>query len=296
MSEPRHLRALQAFDAAATHASLTRAAEVLGVTHGAVSRQIRQLELALGIRLLERLPHGVETTQEGARLHLATRQAFMALREGLRALGRRHDGRSVTISLATSLAIKWLVPRLPSFRARHPGIAVFLDTNDAVIDLAASDVDVALRYGVPAWDGLHVERLQAEDLIVVAAPSLVADTALPMAPEAIAALPRLDDRFTPAWDDWAEGAGLAHPHPAAAKMAFQDSAVLIAAAIDGQGVALARRLLAADDLAQGRLVRLDRTAVNLDRALYFVCRKGDEDRPVIRSLRRWLLSLSEAAA
>ena len=266
MNDVRHLRALQAFDAAATHSSLSKAAEALGVTHGAVSRQLKQLELYLGVQLLHRRPSGVEKTDAGEQLHMATRQAFSALLIGVRGVKRVRNKSSVTISLSASLATKWLVPRLPAFRARHPGTALFLDTNDEVIDFTDSDVDVALRYGVPNWGGLHCERLVEEELIVVAAPSLVAKENLPMTPSTIARLPLLYDHFNAAWDRWADAVGLARSHLGSSEIKFGDSAVLITAAIDGQGVALARRLLVGDDLDAGRIVRLDATSLSLDRA------------------------------
>ena len=287
----RHLRGLQAFDVAATHANLSRAAEELGVTHGAVSRQIKQLEEYLGVSLLYRRPTGVEKTDEGERLHLATRRAFAALRDGLRDVGRWEDRQSITISLSASLATKWLVANLAAFRAAHPGIAVFLDTNDEVVDLYASGIDVALRYGVPDWADLQCELLTREALIVVGAPKLIASGTLPMTPEAVADLPLLHDEFNPAWDRWASACGLDRARVANAVMKFADSAVLIAAAIDGQGVALARRLLVRDDLQAGRLVRLDDTVTSLDRALYFVCRPGDQNKAPIRQFKKWLFSL-----
>ncbi len=291
MTEVRHLRALQAFDAAATHSSISRAAETLGVTHGAVSRQIKQLELYLGVALLHRRPNGVEKTDAGERLHRSTRQAFSALQIGMREVKRVRDRHAVTISLSASLATKWLVPKLPAFRAQHPGITLFLDTNDEVIDFDDSEVDVALRYGVPNWGALHRELMVDEDLIVVASPSLVANEKLPMTPAAIARLPLLHDQFNPAWDEWADTVGLDRSRVATADVKFGDSAVLITAAIDGQGVALARRLLVNDDLDAGRIVRLDATTISLDRALYFVCRAGDQDSATIRSLKNWLFSL-----
>ena len=293
MKEVRHLRALQAFDAAATHSSLSKAAETLGVTHGAVSRQIKQLETYLSVHLLHRRPNGVEKTDAGEQLHRATRQAFAALQTGLRSIKRAQDGRSVTISLSASLATKWLVPRLPAFREQHPGIALYLDTNDEVIDFDDSEVDVALRYGVPTWEGLHCELLMKEELIVVASPKLAASEDLPMTPSAISRLPLLHDHFNPGWNIWADAVGLARSHLGSSEIKFGDTAVLIAAAIDGQGVALARRLLVRDDLEAGRIVRLDHTTVALDRALYFVCRAGDQDRVPVRSLRNWLFSLRD---
>ena len=291
MNEVRHLRALQAFDAVATHSSLSKAAEFLGVTHGAVSRQLKQLEHYLGIQLLYRRPNGVVKTEAGERLHRATRQAFSVLKTGVRDVKQDSHKRSVTISLSASLAIKWLVPLLPAFRAQYPDIALFLDTNDEVIDFTDSEVDVALRYGVPSWGELYYEHLMDEELIVVASPSLVADESLPMAPEAITCLTLLHDHFNPAWEQWADAVGLSPSQVSSVGIKFRDSAVLIAAAIDGQGVALARRFLLENDLKANRIVRLDTTAISLDRSLYFVCRVGDQDKKAIRLFRNWIFAL-----
>lgn len=287
----RHLRALQAFDVAASLSSLSKAAVELSVTHGAISRQIRQLEDYLGVPVLHRRPNGVEKTEQGERLHQATRRAFAALRDGVRDVRHIEDNQSITISLSTSLATKWLVPRLAAFRSIHPGLSVFLDTNDEIVDLHTSQIDIALRYGTPDWGDLHHELLTSEELIVVAAPKLVAGSNLPLPPEAISALPLLNDEFNSGWDRWAEGQGLDPAELPVPAVRFADSAVLIAAACDGQGVALARRRLVENDVEAGRLVRLDNSATKLDRALYFVCRSAERDRLPIRRFRTWLQSL-----
>lgn len=287
----RHLRGLQAFDVAATCGSLSKAADELGVTHGAVSRQIKLLEDHLGISLFHRRPNGVETTEQGARLHEATQRSFAALRQGIQSVKHVENTQSITISLSASLATKWLVSRLPAFREAQTGLLIFLDTNDAVIDLQSSPVDVALRYGTPNWENLHCECLMQEELIVVAAPGLVGDRAIPMRPDAIASLPLLSDEFNPAWDRWAAGFSLDPVQVSKPVVRFADSAVLIAAAIDGQGVALARRLLVEDDLNAGRLIRLDQSVTKSDRSLYFVCRLRDRDRVSVRRFRKWVFSL-----
>ena len=172
MKPIRHLRALQAFDIAATTSNLSKAAEFLGVTHGAVSRQIKQLEQYLGRSLFYRRQNGVEKTSAGNQLHLATRQAFTALETGFNNIAQSADQPSVTISLSMSLAIKWLVPRLPEFRKQFPAVAVYLDTNDDVVDLKSSPVDIALRFGDPDRGDLHYELLTREELVVVASPKL----------------------------------------------------------------------------------------------------------------------------
>jgi len=292
MPEPlSHLRALQAFDETATQSSLSKAADALNVTHGAVSRQIRLLEAHLGVSLFHRRPNGVELTQAGERLYQSTRGAFAALQLGVLETKRRHHRQSLTVSLSTSLALKWLVPLLSSFQQKYPGIALLLDTNDAFADFDRSLVDVALRFGKPGWEGLHHELVKTEEMIVVASSSLVGTARLPMPAEEIMRLPLLHDAFNVGWHNWAEQEGLGGDPVKSQTIKYVDSAVLLEAAIDGQGVALARHLLAARDLELGRLLRLDESAMPLDRGLYFVCRPGDQDRATVRRFRKWLMSL-----
>ncbi|MDA7964307.1 LysR substrate-binding domain-containing protein [Ruegeria sp.] len=287
----RHLRALQAFDETATHCSLTKAADVLNVTHGAISRQIKLLELHLGVTLFHRRPNGVELTKAGERLYQSTRGAFSALQLGVSEVKRLHHRQSLTVSLSTSLALKWLVPLLSAFQQEHPGIALLLDTNDAFTDFDTSEVDVALRFGEPGWGGLHYEQIRQEELVVLAAPSLVRKTRLPMRAEDIVDLPLLHDAFNVGWESWAAQVGLNADRINSQSIKYVDSAVLLEAAIDGQGVALARHLLAKRDLDLGRLIRLDESNVPLDRGLYFVCRPGDQERVTVRIFKKWLMSI-----
>lgn len=287
----RHLRALQAFDETASHSSLTKAAGVLNVTHGAISRQIKVLEQYLGVILFHRRPNGVELTSAGQRLHQATRGAFTALQSGVLDVKRVHRRQSITVSLSTSLALKWLVPKLSSFQQQHPDIALLLETNDTLTDFETSEVDVALRFGKPGWDGLYHERIKQEELVVVAAPSLIAQSKLPMRAADIVQLPLLNDAFNVGWESWAAQVGLPPDRINAQNIEYVDSAVLLEAAIDGQGVVLARHLLARRDLQLGRLVRLDESCVPLDRGLYFVCRPGDQERVTVRLFKKWLTSI-----
>ncbi|MGB0507237.1 MAG: LysR substrate-binding domain-containing protein, partial [Pikeienuella sp.] len=276
MENLRHLRALQAFDATATQSSLSKAADVLGVTHGAVSRQIKILEEHLGVGLFVRRPNGVELTDAGKRLHQSTQQGFSALQLGVQDVRRLNRRQSIKVSLPTAVALKWLVPHLPDFHKSHPGIALFLDTDDAVTDFDGSEVDVALRYATSVSDDLYYEKFSDEELIVVAAPALIEGADLPMSAAQIAGLPLLHDSFNTGWDEWAVQQGLSPEAVSARGVRYADSAVVLEAAIDRQGVALARRILAERDLALGRLVRLDESRLPLERSLYFVCRKGEQ--------------------
>ncbi len=292
MSQIRHLRALQAFDTAATFQNLSRAGDALSVTQGAVSRQIKQLEGYLGVTLFRRTSNGVIKTETGERLHIVTRQVFGVLERGLGEIRQPPNKRSLTISLAPALAIKWLVPRLSMFRSQHPRLDIFLDTSDNIVDFTDSDVDAALRFTKPQSDDLFRELIVAEALIVVASPRLVEGIPRPMLAKDICRLPILNDDFDPQWPQWAEAAGQQLTgNCLKPDIRFKDSAVMISAAIDGQGVALARKLLVADDLAAGRLVQLDESEISLERSLSFVCRQRDKDHPNLCKLRNWLHTL-----
>ncbi|WP_299392114.1 transcriptional regulator GcvA [Pelagibius sp.] len=282
------LRAIQAFDAVARHGSFSRAADELAVTHGAVSRQIRALEQQLDTPLFHRTAKGAALTGDGAVLFQASRAAFAALRGGVADLARRRADTTITLSLTTSLALKWLVPRLPAFRRRHPEIAVLLDTNDAPVDLHEQPVDCALRFGTGGWTSLHETRLTEEELVAVAAPGLMDGASLPLSPHDLITFPLVHDDYNPGWDRWLEKAGAKSLNGALPGDRYIDSGVLIAAALDGQAVALVRRLLAADDLAAGRLIQVSDVTLPLERSLFFVCRAGDQNRPVVAALRDWL--------
>lgn len=291
MENLRHLRALQAFNETAQQSNLSKAADALNVTHGAVSHQIKLLEEYLGTTLFNRRPNGVELTVTGEQLYQATGQAFSTLQKGVSAVKRQHQRQSLKLSLPNAVALKWLVPHLPSFHKQHPDIALFLETDDAVADFDRSEIDVALRFGVPPWHGLHSEKIADEELIAVASPLLVRDIPLPMPAQQIAKLPLLHDAFNEGWDTWIAKTGLDPDTVTSENIQYFESAVLLEAAIDQQGVALARHLLAARDLKAGRLVRLDDINIPLDRGLYFVCRRGDQDRATVRIFRKWLLSI-----
>jgi LysR family glycine cleavage system transcriptional activator len=287
-----HLRALQAFDEAATHASFSKAADRLNVTHGAVSRQIKLLEAYLGVTLFYRRSGGVELTAKGAQLLQSTRPAFATLHKGVSEVKRQHMRQSLKVSLPNAVALKWLVPRLPSFHESHPAIALYLDTADTLTDFDTSEVDVALRFGVPKWDGLYVEKIADEALVAVASAALVADIPLPMAARDIARLPLLHHDYHQGWDNWAKMAGLPPEEISTRnKIKFSESAALLEAAVDRQGVALARQLLVARDIEAGKLVRLDDVLIPLNSGLYFVCRNGDQDRREIRIFKKWVMSI-----
>lgn len=282
------LKSIQAFDAVARHSSFSRAADELAVTHGAVSQQVRGLEQQLGTRLFRRTAGGAELTDDGRLYFRYSREAFAALRVGTSELKRRKADKTISLSLSSSLALKWFVSRLPGFRKIHPDFSILLDTNDQLVDFKEGETDVALRFGNGDWKGLYVHRLAEEQLVPAASPRLIGGSSLPLDSEAIMKMPLLHDDYNPGWERWFEAAGAAPVPKKLGGDRFMDTGVIIAAALDGQAAVLVRSLLAADDLAAGRLVQLNDLTLTLSRSLYFVCRMGDQKRPAVRALQDWL--------
>ena len=174
MSTLPPLNTLRAFDAAARYGSISRAAEALNVTHGAVSKQIAGLEAYLGMPVFERTARGLVPTEAGALLAPIVAQALDSMADGIRRLKRGSGPATLTISVLPSFAAHWLIHRLPRFLDRHPGIDVRFFTTRRVVDLTREDVDVAIRYGRGDWLGGHAERFLEETLSPVCAPALLA--------------------------------------------------------------------------------------------------------------------------
>jgi LysR family glycine cleavage system transcriptional activator len=279
------MQALRAFEAAARFRSLTRAAESLHLTHGAISHQIKALEEELGVALVERAGRGIRLTDAGERLAARVRLVFDELHAALREARERANPRRLRVTTMPSFAARWLLPRIGRFIRAHPDIDLDVSASEAVVDLAREEVDVAIRYGLGHWPGLHAEFLHDDEFFPVASPRLVGRRPR-MRPEDLARFPLMRAEDEP-WRPWFEAAGLDWPEPDRGPM-FNDSGHLMQAAIAGQGVALARRVLLGDDLDNGLLVRLSDISVPTPRQFWFVCLPRDAGAPKIAALRDWL--------
>lgn len=289
------LKAIQAFDAVARHHSFSKAAAELSVTHGAISRQVRLLEEDLDIRLFRRTVKGAELTEEGQVLFQSSKDAFAALHSGIADLRRRREDRTILVSLTTSLALKWIVPRLPDFHKRHPDISVLLDTTDSVVDFQKEPIDVALRFGGGSYPGLYAKELVKETLVPVASPALLTGLELPLSPKEMIKMPLVHNRHHPKWREWFLNAGLTSVPQKLAGNQYGDTGVVIAEAMEGHALALVRHLLAADDLATKRLVQVNDKSLPLDLSMYFLCRMGDQQRPVVALFLKWLKDILQDA-
>lgn len=279
------LTALRAFEAAARLGSFSRAAEEISVTHSAVSHQVRTLERALGTLLFQRNGRRVALTAAGQ--HFAERVGA-ALRDiGEAAQFVRRTGRDknvLTISTLPSFAARWLLPRLGAFMEQHPQIAVTVHTSIALVDLLRDEVDIAIRFGSGNWPGLEAHIFMEDEFFPVASPTFNRGR-LPRRPADLAnfRLMRSDNEL---WTPWFRAAGVKLEEPRNA--VFNDSALLLQAAVDGRGIALARRSIAEDDIGAGRLVRLFDVAIPADGANYLVWPKGKLSANGAL-LRDWLL-------
>jgi LysR family glycine cleavage system transcriptional activator len=287
------LNGLKSFEAAARHQSFTRAAEELNVTQGAVSHQVKTLEAELGLNLFTRQPRRLVITEAG-RDYLATvGDAFDRIAVGTDRLLQRRDSRVLTVSTSPNFASKWLVHRLGRFAEAHPEVDLRISATLQHIDFAAEDVDVAVRHGDGSWQGLSMTRLYEEELQPVCAPTLLSGGHGLRAPADLAhhTLLHLDHRQD--WSKWLDAAGVEDADLTRGPVLNQASMV-IDAAVDGQGVALARTGLAAADLIAGRLVRPFKVTLAVPYAYWIVCPLATAKLPKIVTFRDWLRAEAEA--
>ena len=279
------LAALRAFEAAARHLNFTRAAEELHLTHGAISHQMKALEAGLGTRLFRREGKKLLLTDAGQSFASRLRDLLGDLRAAVAEVGGRRDQQELTISVLPSFASLWLIPRLARFHSRHPEIDVNIRATQALAEFGPDGVDLAIRMGTGGWPGLVAEKLFDEEVFPVASPRLKGG-ALPKRPEALAHEVLLRSERQP-WTPWFRAMGLDWPEPSRGPI-YSDETLLVQAAAEGIGVALARGALVAADLATGRLVRLFPKRVPSRAAYYLVYPKAAADFERVRAFRDWI--------
>ncbi len=288
------LNALKAFEAAARHESFTRAAAELCVTQGAVSHQVKALEAELGLKLFNRQRQRLVITEAG-RSYLATvRDALDRIADGTERLLRRQNTGVLTVSTSPNFAAKWLVHRLGRFAQAHPGIDLRVSASLQHVDFAREDIDLAIRHGDGNELGLHVVRLCAEDLFPVCSPSLL-NGRRALKPTDLKGVNLLHVNDRQDWVRWLDAAGIKDVDVSRGPILNQAS-MAIDAAVDGQGIAMARTALAAWDLIGGRLVRPFALALPVPYAYWIVCPETTAKLPKIMAFNSWLLAEAERDA
>lgn len=289
------LNSLRAFVVAARHMSFSKASSELHVTPAAISQQIRQLEEQLGCELFRRSSRALALTEEGQACLPGLAEAFEKIVEALERIDATQETGPLTVSVAPSFAAKWLVPRLENFREVHPEIDVQISASMHLVDFTSEEVDCAIRYGGGDYGDLFAERILQETVFPVCSPLLQQNGALPRHPVDLGYFTLLHDASPdqdpscPDWGMWLKAAGV-HGIDVSRGLRFNQSSLVLEAAIAGQGVALAKGQLAAEDLRTGRLVRPFNVAHKLDFAYYLVCPQRKTSLAKVAAFRRWLHS------
>lgn len=283
------LQTLRAFEAAARLSSMTLAAAELHVTHGAISRQIRKLEEHLGLKLFVRLTRQIILTEEGAQFHHAVTRILGELTRESERLRRGSPAKYICISTTVSFATKWLAPRLSQFRQRYPDFDIQLDVTDINVDLNDGKVDAAIRYGLGNYRDVSSERMFDETVTPVCSPGfLEKHNGLTEIKELLNCVLLHEYRMLANWKAWFEMAGeknfSCHQGPL-----WTLGSMATEAAIRGEGVALGRSVLIADDVAAGRLVvPFPQYKLKAERGYDLVYRSDNQDSFKISILRQWL--------
>lgn len=282
------LNALRAFESAARQLSFTKAAEELHVTQAAISHQIKALEEYLGVALFRRMNRALSLTDDGQAYLPPVREAFDLLHEATTSLLQNDEKGPLVVSVLPSFGARWLVGRLGRFRAAHPEIDVHVLPSADLVDFARDNVDVGIRYGRGEYAGLRTDRLLTEDIFPVCSPTLLEGEHPLAAPDDLRFHTLLHDDGHGDWRTWLLAAGVTDIDPMRGTV-YNDSGMLIQAAIGGQGVALARGALASDALSDGRLLRPFELSLPSEYAYYLVCPEALANRPKTVAFREWVL-------
>jgi len=283
MLRPRlPLNALRAFEAAARHQNLTRAAAELCVSQAALSHQIKTLETHLGVRLFHRLPRGVALTDEAAALYPVLGDCFDRIAATLDQFSEGRYRHVLAVGVVATFATGWLLPRLADFAAAHPDIELRLQTHNNRIDLAGEGLELAIRFGDGDWQGQVSTAVLDAPFAPVCAPALAARL---RTPADLLRVPLLRSYRSDEWSRWAQIAGQASLE--ARGPMFDSSLALASAAAAGAGVALLPLRMFEHDLASERLVQPFAIEADLGRYWLTRLRSRAESEPA-RRFREWL--------
>lgn len=268
----------------ARHGSFTAAAEASGLTHGAISRRVGAVENWLGCPLFERHGRGVSLTCDGQRFLGRVEHAFDVIDAAADQWHQARKTPAVRLSVVPSFAKLWLLERLRSLEAGEPFIDIQVTTEHRNADVAAGEVDIALRYGRGGWTSIDAEPLMSETLYPVASPEVAARIEGAEAAQMLS-MPLLHDSDLTGWRAWCGAQGVSL-RPRARDRRFEDYTVVLAAAEAGLGIALARAPLADSWLARSRLVRVSEVEVECPLQYHIVTAKREKRPEVLEVIAR----------
>lgn len=290
------LNALRAFEAAGRHLSVSRAAAELNVTPGAVSHQVRALETHLGVALFRRVDRKLFLTDAGQRCLPVLTEAFNRVVEAVEQIDKDETSGNIVVSVPPGFGAKWLIPRLERFRRRHTGIDVRVSATLDRVDFRKDEVDLAVRFGKDDYSGLLCERLLDDAVAPMCNPGLL-DGSNPLSvPADLRHHTLIHDEsqaILPDWQMWLHAARVEGVDTTRGpRFTYPEHA--IQAALDGDGVVLARLTLARSDLQAGRLVMPFGVSLPIGPVYYVVMPPTHAKRPMVAAFHRWLIEEARA--
>jgi LysR family glycine cleavage system transcriptional activator len=281
------LNAFRGFEAAARLNSFSKAAEELGMTQSAISHQIRTLEEFLGQPLFNRVNRGVSLSDAGYDLHQTVVACFGDLANGIKRLDQYKKPTQVVVHTSSAFASTWLLPRLTEFRRTTPDIDVWLYTTDAEQDEEMLEVDLAVLFGTGHWSDFIVEPFFGDAYLPVCSPGYLKAQAPIREPADLLAHTLLHGEDDVPWAAWFEHAGVRNVNPVIGPN-FSNPALLLQAAIQGQGIGLGHLVLASGDLNAGRLVSPLDIRVPTRKAHFLVANRNEIHKPKVAAVASWL--------
>ena len=282
------LNSLRAFESAARHQNLTRAAKELNVTQAAVSYQVKLLEERIGVKLFHRHGGGLKLTPESHVYFAALRQAFDLIREATDELVAASPTTNLTVSTYPNFAINWLLPRLQDFSTKHAELNLAVVTSIRTLDFERHQMDVAVRWGA-GWPGLECHYLFSADMLPVCSPALLTGSKSLRKPKDLASHTLLHiESSRDDWKTWLDAVGVTGIDVYRGPV-FDSSAFTQQAAIDGLGIAMGRIPLVDEYLKSGRLVAPFRERYRTEDAWYLVFPKATASFRKVKIFANWMM-------
>lgn len=295
LSSPRHL---MVFEAAARLGSFTRAAQALNVQQPAVSASIKQLEASLGVTLFQRSHRKITLTHAGERLFTDVTRAFALLSQSADAIRQATSTDHVTLSASSAFNNYWMLPRLGAFQQNHADIELRLQSSDREPDLTVEPISLAIRLGNGDWPDCEACHIADEVIYPVAAPTIPSD-AMPLktVPDLMRQrLIHLEEpvRERPSWKDWFQAMGVERTPPQGG-LRLNDYALVLQAAIAGEGFAFGWHHVVESLVGRGMLTAHDRWAWRTGRSFYVVWSRARPLSDKAQIVRDWIVQQSKDA-
>ena len=280
---------LRVFDAVHRAGGISRAAELLHVTPGAVSQQIKHLEALMSVTLVRKSGREIELTDAGSMLAMRLADLFDRIEAVIDDVIDVGNPRRLRLKVLPTFAIKWLVPRLASFYAAHSDIDIEIATVSRSEDLHLDNADFVVRHGVGQWADVHFDHLFDDAFVPVCLPALAATI---RAPADVLQATLLHSMMRPdGWPTWLQSVGLGAARPAR-NVTLANAALCLQAAADGLGVAITQLAYARDELASGRLVRPVDHVATTESGYYLVCDPVRAETQPLKSFREWMRTVA----